>query len=89
MLSSPWEAGLVVSLGWLYSIMLTERGKPPFSHTHSLPASISWRDMWAFVTVKGGAVIGEDVGKSVDVNTWGPPVNLQVTIPLADSGKSM
>ncbi len=52
-----------------------------------LVATLSWRDMWVFMTVKGGAVLGEDVGKSVDVQSWGLPVTLYVTIPLADSGE--
>jgi len=41
--------------------------------------------MWAFVTIRGGKPLGEDVGKAVNVQTWGPPVTLEVTIPLTDS----
>jgi len=44
--------------------------------------------MWGFVTIRGGKPLGEDVGKAVNVQTWGPPVILEVTIPLTDSGMS-
>ena len=50
-------------------------------------ATLSWRDTWAFAVVKAGEVLGEDVGKSVNINNWGLPVNLHVTMPLADSGE--
>ena len=48
-----------------------------------------WRDTWALVVVKGGegGVVGEDVGKSPNVQTWGTPVNLRVTVPLTDDGQ--
>ena len=49
------------------------------------PASLSWRDMWALVTVKGGAPVGEDVGRSHDLQSWGLPVEIHVTVPLQDS----
>ena len=58
----------------------------PFTtHTSHLPASISWRDMWALVTVKGGEPLAEDVGKSADIQSWGPSVMVQVTVPIQDS----
>ena len=59
---------------------------PP--HPPSSPTSdnLGWRDMWAFVGVKGGEVFGEDMGKSVDVSQWGLPVTLQVSLPPAQSG---
>ena len=41
--------------------------------------------MWVLVTVKGGDPVGEDVGRSHDTQSWGPPVELQVTLPLQDS----
>ena len=41
--------------------------------------------MWALVTVKGGAPVGEDVGRSHDLQSWGLPVELHVTVPLQDS----
>ena len=31
--------------------------------------------------------MGEDVGKSPNVQTWGTPVNLHVTVPLTDDGQ--
>ena len=31
--------------------------------------------------------MGEDVGKSPNVQTWGTPVNLRVTVPLTDDGQ--
>ncbi|CAI8053573.1 Protein O-linked-mannose beta-1,2-N-acetylglucosaminyltransferase 1 [Geodia barretti] len=51
-----------------------------------LAKSLSWRDMWALVVVKGGegGVVGEDVGKSPNPTTWGNAVNLRVTVPLTD-----
>ena len=49
------------------------------------PASLSWRDMWALVTVKGAGPIAEDVGKSVDTASWGSKVTLDATVPLKDS----
>lgn len=50
-----------------------------------LSSSISWRDMWAVVLVKGGEVIGEDVGRAADPSSWGSPLTLSVTLPLHDS----
>ena len=52
------------------------------------PESVSWRDMWALVVVKGGegGVVGEDIGKSPAVQSWGAAVNLRVTVPLTDDG---
>ena len=47
--------------------------------------SISWRDLWAFVTVKGVGPLGEDVGKSVDTQSWGSAVTVQVKVPIKDS----
>ena len=41
--------------------------------------------MWVFVTVKGGEPVAEDVGKAVDVQNWGLPVELHVTLPLSHS----
>ena len=77
--------GSRLSSEWCLCIVYTNRiHQIPFV-SHSI-ASLSWRDMWAFVTVKGGEVIGEDVGKSVDVHSWGMPVTLHVTLPLTDSG---
>lgn len=43
--------------------------------------------MWAFVTVKGGDPVGEDIGKAVNVQSWGAPVTLAVTLPLSDSSE--
>lgn len=43
--------------------------------------------MWAFVTVKGGDPVGEDIGKALDVQSWGASVTLAVTLPLSDSGE--
>ena len=56
--------------------------------SHISTESLSWRDMWALVVVKGGegGVVGEDIGKSPNVQSWGGTVNLQVTVPLADDG---
>ena len=58
------------------------------SHTCTHTESLSWRDMWALVAVKGGegGVVGEDVGKSASVQSWGITVNLKVTVPLTDDG---
>ncbi len=50
-----------------------------------LSSSLSWRDMWALVAVKGGGAIGEDIGKSEDVKLWGGAVHLTVTISASKS----
>ena len=50
-----------------------------------LSNSLSWRDMWALVTIKGAKPLGEDVGKSLDISQWGPPVHISVTVPTSDS----
>ncbi|KAL5487412.1 hypothetical protein EMCRGX_G020007 [Ephydatia muelleri] len=47
-----------------------------------LSASLSWRDMWAFVAVKGGEALAEDVGKSVSLETWGLAVHLKVSVAV-------
>ena len=31
--------------------------------------------------------MGEDIGKAVNVQSWGAPVTLAVTLPLSDSSK--
>lgn len=41
--------------------------------------------MWALVTIKGGVAVGEDVGKSVSTQEWGPEVSLTVTISTPDT----
>ena len=58
------------------------------AHSLTHTESLSWRDMWALVVVKGGegGVVGEDVGKSPNPQTWGNAVNLRVTVPLTDDG---
>lgn len=43
---------------------------------------IGWRDMWAFVTQKGGKVYGEQYSKSPEFNSWGAPLVLKVEVPL-------
>ena len=44
--------------------------------------SVKWRYTWAFVTIKGGSSLGEDVGRNVSQNKWGTPVNIHVNVPL-------
>ena len=41
--------------------------------------------MWALVAVKGGGALGEDVGKSVSTQEWGPEVRLTVAVSSPDS----
>ncbi|GFS24644.1 protein O-linked-mannose beta-1,2-N-acetylglucosaminyltransferase 1 [Elysia marginata] len=48
-------------------------------------ASIWYRDMWAFVTVKGGKKIGEKHSKAPNLNSWGERVELKAEVPLIDS----
>ncbi|CAH1773117.1 unnamed protein product [Owenia fusiformis] len=43
---------------------------------------IGWRDMWAMVTIKGGAKLGESHSKSADLQSWGSPILLKADIPL-------
>lgn len=50
-----------------------------------LSNSLSWRDMWALVAVKGGGAVGEDVGKSPAPKEWGPPVHLTVSVSPPDA----
>lgn len=38
--------------------------------------------MWAFVAVKGGEALAEDVGKSVSLETWGLAVHLKVSVAV-------
>uniref|UniRef100_UPI00358F1449 protein O-linked-mannose beta-1,2-N-acetylglucosaminyltransferase 1 n=1 Tax=Myxine glutinosa TaxID=7769 RepID=UPI00358F1449 len=45
--------------------------------------SLAWRDMWAFVTAKGGSVYGEGGSKSPALSAWAEPVLLKASIPLA------
>lgn len=55
----------------------------------TLAESLWWRDTWALVVVKGGegGVVGEDIGKSPNVQSWGGTVNLKVTVPLTEDGQ--
>ncbi|CAB0014472.1 unnamed protein product [Nesidiocoris tenuis] len=43
---------------------------------------LSWRDMWAMVTQKGGRVYGESYSKSTAFSSWGTSVILRVQVPL-------
>ncbi|XP_050707297.1 protein O-linked-mannose beta-1,2-N-acetylglucosaminyltransferase 1-like [Eriocheir sinensis] len=45
-------------------------------------ARLGWRDMWAMVAAKGGPVYQEQVSRSADFNSWGPPVTLHAEVPL-------
>lgn len=46
---------------------------------------IGWRDMWAFVTIKGSPkrLLGESLSKSPDFSSWGQNVVLRAEVPLA------
>ena len=50
---------------------------------------ISWRDMWAFVTLKGStssskkSALGESLSKSPDFSSWGQIVRLRAEVPLS------
>ena len=52
---------------------------------------ISWRDMWAFVTLKGSnsmkeksqTALGESLSKSPDFSSWGQIVRLRAEVPLS------
>ncbi|GFO13328.1 protein o-linked-mannose beta-1,2-n-acetylglucosaminyltransferase 1 [Plakobranchus ocellatus] len=48
-------------------------------------SNIWYRDMWAFVTIKGGTKVGEKHTKAPDLNSWGEKAELRVKVPLADS----
>ncbi|CAL1544988.1 unnamed protein product [Lymnaea stagnalis] len=50
--------------------------------------SLGYRDMWAFVAVKGGAKIGEKHSKAANLNSWGERVELKVEVPLVEAGGS-
>ncbi len=46
---------------------------------------IGWRDMWAFVTIKGAPkrLLGESLSKSPDFSSWGQNVILRSEVPLS------
>ncbi|RUS90151.1 hypothetical protein EGW08_002118, partial [Elysia chlorotica] len=48
-------------------------------------ANIWYRDMWAFVTIKGGNKIGEKHSKAPNLNSWGERVELQIKATLVNS----
>ena len=53
-------------------------------------ADLSWRDMWAMITIKDKPtqLVGESYSKSPDVASWGAPVLLKAEIPFRSlSGK--
>lgn len=54
-----------------------------------LISTLKWRDTWAFVTIKGDAAVGEDVGKSVVPTEWGSPVNLHVHLPILSAAETL
>ncbi|PVD23743.1 hypothetical protein C0Q70_17016 [Pomacea canaliculata] len=51
-------------------------------------AKLGWRDMWAFVTKKGGNKIAEGHNKSSNLTSWGEKVVLETHIPLSDGSES-
>ncbi|BES90438.1 GNT-I family [Nesidiocoris tenuis] len=50
---------------------------------------LSWRDMWAMVTQKGGRVYGESYSKSTAFSSWGTSVILRVQVPLTPVERSV
>ncbi|KAF6216496.1 hypothetical protein GE061_000838 [Apolygus lucorum] len=50
---------------------------------------LSWRDMWAMVTQKGGKVYGESYSKSTAFSSWGTSVILRVQVPLTPIERSV
>ncbi|XP_014243633.1 protein O-linked-mannose beta-1,2-N-acetylglucosaminyltransferase 1-like isoform X2 [Cimex lectularius] len=50
---------------------------------------LSWRDMWAMVTQKGGKVYGESYSKSAAFSSWGTSVILRVQVPLIPVERSV
>ena len=53
-------------------------------------SQVGWRDMWAMVTIKGGAqdsgnLVAEAASRSPDFKSWGEPVELECRVPLAAS----
>ncbi|KAL3870054.1 hypothetical protein ACJMK2_042671 [Sinanodonta woodiana] len=49
---------------------------------------LNWRDMWAFITVKGGKKIAEGHSKSASLSSWGDKVTLASHIPLVSLKES-
>ncbi|XP_051563226.1 protein O-linked-mannose beta-1,2-N-acetylglucosaminyltransferase 1-like [Myxocyprinus asiaticus] len=47
--------------------------------------TLSWRDMWTLVVIKGGQVYGEKHSKSPALSTWGDPVLLKTEVQLTAS----
>ncbi|KAL5515538.1 hypothetical protein EMCRGX_G000718 [Ephydatia muelleri] len=45
-------------------------------------SSLEFRDMWTFVTVKGGNAIGEAIQKRVPSEDWARDLHLRVNVPL-------
>ena len=51
---------------------------------------MGWRDMWAFVTIKGSPkrALGESLSKSPDFSSWGQTVVLRAEVPLSSPGEA-
>ena len=45
-------------------------------------ASLAYRDMWTFVTLKGGKAIGEAIQKKLPSEEWARDLHLRVNVPL-------
>ena len=46
---------------------------------------LGWRCMWAFVVSSKGVPMGEHIEVNVDVDSWPPPADLQVTLEPLDT----
>jgi len=58
-------------------------------------SKLGWRDMWAMVTRKGDLNLkvpfkayAEEISKSNEFHSWGPPVSIHVDIPLITIAES-
>ncbi|XP_012936070.1 protein O-linked-mannose beta-1,2-N-acetylglucosaminyltransferase 1 [Aplysia californica] len=48
---------------------------------------LGYRDMWAFVAVKGGQKLGEGHSKAPNLSAWGEKVEVKVELPLSAAGE--
>lgn len=53
-----------------------------------LVQSLHWRDMWAFVCIKGKGKLAEGHSVSADLSVWGDPVTVTTTVDLVSKTES-
>ncbi|KAH9490603.1 Protein O-linked-mannose beta-1,2-N-acetylglucosaminyltransferase 1 [Bulinus truncatus] len=51
-------------------------------------SALGYRDMWAFVAIKGGQKLGEKHSKAQNISVWATKVNLKIEVPLVPPGEN-